>query len=740
MPSTPAPGKGLPIPSGMATLQAVETISGNASQPLPSATYSGWDSVTEQQPLWAGVGTGGGGVTAVTGTVNQISVTGTPTEPIVGLAPPAPAPTPGSYTNATITVDGFGRVTTAASGGVGLTSIQTQTGPAVSLTSAGNTVAITTPSANTINLETLGGGGPAAGPVGAVQYTNGSGVFQGNSGMVYDGTSRLTNANGNFIDFDNVGNSLLLESSELIKLLTPKDVKITGNQSLLLESPVRFGITALGGSGTATQVLTAVGDGSAVWASTIQGIQGQGGPLITLASAGNTVTITTPTPNTINLETAGGGGPAAGPVGAVQYTNGAGVFQGNSGLLYDGTSRLTNTTSGNFIDFNGVSGSLLLESAQLIKLLTPNDVRITGNQSLLLESPVRFGITALGGSGAAGNLLTAVGDGSAVWSAAPAGLTSIQAQTGPAITLTSAGASVAITTPTPNTINLEASGVAGVTSVNTNVGAVVIGGASGVLVTGAGINPIIVSAPGIAAAQATADGAVADAAAAQADATAAGLAAAAADAAAVAAQATADGAAVTAAAAAAAAAAISASYVSQITAGTGITISGSTGNVTINATAVTAFQATYYKTTAQNLTSGNTDITFDGLASWNNTGGYITHVSGTTDFTVTRAGLYQLEFNAVILVNSGSWTSTSNKTINIDITRIGIAEQAVITSSSIQGVQSYGQSICGTIYLVVGDIINLRIGNTFTGTPVPSVQQLQNTFDLNTFFTWRYIP
>ena len=677
MPSTPAPGKGLPIPSGMATLQAVETIAGNASQPLPSATYSGWDSVTEQQPLWAG----GGGVTAVTGTANQISVTGTPTEPIVGLAPPAPAPTPGSYTNPTITLDGFGRVTTAASGGVGLTSIQAQTGPAVSLTSAGNTVAITTPSANTINLETLGGGGPAAGPVGAVQYTNGSGVFQGNSGMVYDGTSRLTNSNGNFIDFDNVGNSLLLESSELIKLLTPKDVKITGNQSLLLESPVKFGITALGGSGTVGEVLTAVGDGSAVWATTIQGIQGQDGPLITLASAGNTVTITTPTPNTINLETAGGGGPAAGPVGAVQYTNGAGVFQGNSGMLYNGVSRLTNGTTGNYIDMN-VSNAIVIDSANRVAVQSAQQVAISGTQSVIIDSPAIFGINIGGGGGGTGTIgqvLTAVGDGSAIWATT---IQAIQGQRGPAITLTSAGASVAITTPTPNTINLEAVGAGGgVTSVNTNVGAVVIGGADGVLVTGAGINPIVISAPGIAAAQATADGAVADAAAAQADATAAGLAAAAADAAAVAAQTTANGAAVTAAAAAAAAAAIAASYVSQITAGTGITISGSTGNVTINATAYTppvpVIQAAGTTAlvpgndnTTYILTSGATqDFTTAGLGAGDTGKVWYVKNAFTTDITIQHNGTAITGQTSTLHTGTGS-TNTSSQILYWDGTNL----------------------------------------------------------------------
>jgi hypothetical protein len=358
------------------------------------------------------------------------------------------------------------------------------------------------------------------------------------------------------------------------------------------------------------------------------------------------------------------------------------VFQGNNGLLYDGTSRLTNTTSGNFIDFNGVSGSLLLESAQLIKLLTPNDVRITGNQSLLLESPVRFGITALGGSGAAGNLLTAVGDGSAVWSAPPARLTSIQAQTGPAITLTSAGASVAITTPTPNTINLEAVGAGGgVTSVNTNVGAVVIGGADGVLVTGAGINPIVISAPGIAAAQATADGAVADAAAAQADATAAGLAAAAADAAALAAQTTADGAAVTAGAAAAGVAAIVASYVTQITAGTGITISGSTGNVTINSTPYTVpvpvIQAAGTTAlvpgndnTTYILTSGATqDFTTAGLGAGDTGKVWYVKNAFTTDITIQHNGTAITGQTSTLHTGTGS-TNTSSQILYWDGTNL----------------------------------------------------------------------
>jgi hypothetical protein len=150
------------------------------------------------------------------------------------------------------------------------------------------------------------------------------------------------------------------------------------------------------------------------------------------------------------------------------------------------------------------------------------------------------------------------------------------------------------------------------------------------------------------------------------------------------------------------------------------------------------YQATYYKTTAQNMTSGNTDVTFDGEATWNNDNGYITHTGGTTAFTVVQAGLYQLEFNATILINGATWSTTANKTINIDITRSPTAEQTIVSSTGTQGVQSYSQSICSTFYLDAGDVINLRLGNIFTLGPA-QIQQLQNTFDFNTFFTWTYV-
>ena len=185
------------------------------------------------------------------------------------------------------------------------------------------------------------------------------------------------------------------------------------------------------------------------------------------------------------------------------------------------------------------------------------------------------------------------------------------------------------------------------------------------------------------------------------------------------------------------------SVVTQIIAGTNITIDQPNGNVTINSSGGggggEVFQATYYKSVAQNLTSGNTDMTFDEEGSWNNDNGYITHTGGTAAFTVVQAGLYQLEFNATILANGATWTTTTNKGISIDITRSPTAEQGIIPQFALiaSGTQ-YSQSACATYNLEAGDVINCRISNTFAGGPAQA-QGVQNTIDLNTWFAWTYV-
>jgi len=173
-----------------------------------------------------------------------------------------------------------------------------------------------------------------------------------------------------------------------------------------------------------------------------------------------------------------------------------------------------------------------------------------------------------------------------------------------------------------------------------------------------------------------------------------------------------------------------------LSAGTNIQLAPSGNNIKINNRPL---QATYYKSVQQNLINANTDITFDLTGAWNNTGGYITHTNGTKDFTVVMAGLYQLEFNVSIDANGATWNNSVNKLVSIDITRIGIPEQAVISNSAIQAVNtSYQQSVAATYYLNAGDVINFRTTLAFA-TATPFAVGVQNTFDLNTFVSWTLI-
>jgi hypothetical protein len=186
--------------------------------------------------------------------------------------------------------------------------------------------------------------------------------------------------------------------------------------------------------------------------------------------------------------------------------------------------------------------------------------------------------------------------------------------------------------------------------------------------------------------------------------------------------------------------------VSTLTAATNVSTIAITGLSTINGAAYpplapTVKQATYYNSVSQNLTSVNTDLTFDSTGAWNNAGGYITHTNGTVAFTVVQAGLYQLEFNAQILVNNGTWSATVSRGIFIDITRSPTAEQAVIGNTALQAVANYNVLTSASFYLVAGDVINCRVNNPYTlGTPTPpQASGLTNTIDLNTFFSWRFI-
>jgi hypothetical protein len=138
-----------------------------------------------------------------------------------------------------------------------------------------------------IEWQTVPGGASAIGPTGAVQFTNGSGSFEGNTGLVYDGVSKLTNPNGS-LDF----NASILGGNGIVLRTIGASIATAGDDVYLDGGNVGVLIGANGGSsylavnqiqplvgfpGVSGQFLGVAGSGNIEW-QTISGSVGPTGP------------------------------------------------------------------------------------------------------------------------------------------------------------------------------------------------------------------------------------------------------------------------------------------------------------------------------------------------------------------------------------------------------------------------------------------------------------------------------
>ena len=154
----------------------------------------------------------------------------------------------------------------------------------------------------------------------------------------------------------------------------------------------------------------------------------------------------------------------------------------------------------------------------------------------------------------------------------------------------------------------------------------------------------------------------------------------------------------------------------------------------INNTVYQAFAGgQYYRTTNQNLPTGNNFLLFDASKPWNSTDFIQTDPS---TFLCSTTGTYQIGLNTTILAATGTWTALL-KSLIIQQDRGG-AQSVVINSMSIPSPQNYGQSASAVLDINQGDSLRFITGQTLaTGSTISL--GLANVFDYNTFWDYQLL-
>jgi hypothetical protein len=176
--------------------------------------------------------------------------------------------------------------------------------------------------------------------------------------------------------------------------------------------------------------------------------------------------------------------------------------------------------------------------------------------------------------------------------------------------------------------------------------------------------------------------------------------------------------------------------IQSLIAGEGISITSRPANSTINSNPAIC---QFYKLSNQNQTSpGPTIIWFNAEQTWRdiNSESYIWYQLGsTTRFQVIRSGVYQLEF--ALLVNGAGASWNTQRQAQIFVIRGGssaLLQQSVFVPSG----NGYGAQVTGTLKFEIGDFIECHlVGNNTSG--LTQIQGFDGGFDYNTTFTWTYI-
>ena len=137
--------------------------------------------------------------------------------------------------------------------------------------------------------------------------------------------------------------------------------------------------------------------------------------------------------------------------------------------------------------------------------------------------------------------------------------------------------------------------------------------------------------------------------------------------------------------------------------------------------------------------SGVTPILWDIFAPWENPGGCVTNASPITgDFTILKAGVYQIDLTVVVSGNSATWDpNTPLRAATIEVNREG-AFGFYTNTAYVPSGRDHTIQVTAIVVLIPGNSFRAYYDGSFiTGTPL--IVPFNGVVGINTNIVWRYI-
>lgn len=147
----------------------------------------------------------------------------------------------------------------------------------------------------------------------------------------------------------------------------------------------------------------------------------------------------------------------------------------------------------------------------------------------------------------------------------------------------------------------------------------------------------------------------------------------------------------------------------------------------------------FYKSTFQPAWGGRTDISWNMIEDWTDSG-FLELSSDTTNFICRTPGVYELTSHCLVSPSGQTWVDGSTSFFNIRVTRPPGMLEAIFTGTvtPLSG-QTFTNFTTGIIKLLTGDIVSVNINRSLSSAGEYKIQGTEGGIDRNTFFQFHFL-